>query len=168
MGFKVSYTDPCLFHRRDKNGITLMVVHIEDCYVIGHKKALVSLVNELKSSGLKAKVSSTATDYLSCDICVDKNQQCAWIGQTALMKKVIKKFTPLIKQSAFQYKTPDSPGQILSRPKEGDTGILSTSDQTLYRSGVGTLLQFSKKHNLTLLTLFESYQSQWMLHLQQH
>jgi hypothetical protein len=61
------------------------------------------------------------------------------------MKKVIKKFTPLIKQTNFQYKTPGTPGQVLDRPTTTDTGILSPDQQTLYRSGVGTLLQFSNK-----------------------
>jgi Reverse transcriptase (RNA-dependent DNA polymerase) len=36
MGFTKSYADPCLFTRKTKLGLICMVVHVDDCYAIGH------------------------------------------------------------------------------------------------------------------------------------
>jgi Reverse transcriptase (RNA-dependent DNA polymerase) len=145
MGFTTSYADPCLFHRQTTKGFVIMVIHIDDCYVIGHRKALRDLVDELYSHGLKVKCSLSASDYLSCDICVDTEQQCAWIGQTTLLKKMLTKFKPQLAQMPnFVYKTPGTPGQALDKQLD-DIGTLSPPEQTLFRSGVGTLLQFANK-----------------------
>jgi hypothetical protein len=46
--------------------------------------------------GLKIKTTTKALDYLSCDVRVDKTNHCAWIGQTTLIKKLEKKFQPIL------------------------------------------------------------------------
>jgi hypothetical protein len=69
----------------------------------------------------------------------------AWICQQTLLKKTEKKFGPLLsKIGHYNYKTPGTPGKYIIRPKD-DENSLSNEDQKLYRSGVGTLLQFSNK-----------------------
>jgi hypothetical protein len=62
-----------------------MIIHIDDCYVIGTKKTIEELVTDLKSTGLKIKVSYNATEYLSCDINMDRGNNLAWIVQTTLV-----------------------------------------------------------------------------------
>jgi hypothetical protein len=142
--FKVSYADPCLFYRTNQNGRIIMIVHVDDCYTIGDPQALKTLEKELNNKGLKLKVSNLASDYLSCDIKIDKENKMAWIGQTTLMKKVIKKFQSIVQKGNFYFKTPGTPKQQIERPEESDQ-ILTSYQQTEYRSGVGTLLQFSNK-----------------------
>jgi hypothetical protein len=122
-----------------------MVIHIDDCYVIGDKAAIKQMVEELYKKGLKTKVSPAAADYLSCDILTDYKNKIAWIGQPTLMKKLIKQFGKTIeKMGSYEYKTPGTPGYLLTKPTT-DIGILNSEEQSLYRSGVGTLLQFSNK-----------------------
>jgi Reverse transcriptase (RNA-dependent DNA polymerase) len=143
--FTVSYADPCLFYRNNDNGRVIMVIHIDDCYVIGDKPAIKQFVQELEQHGLKAKVSPAATDYLSCDILTDYDKKIAWIGQPTLMKKVIKEYGAITtKMGTYNFKTPGTPGYLLIKPTN-DIGILSPEDQSKYRSGVGTLLQFANK-----------------------
>jgi hypothetical protein len=145
IGFEQSYADPCLFFRDTKNGRVMMIIHIDDCYVIGTKTTIEELVTDLKSTGLKIKVSYNATDYLSCDINMDRGNNLAWIVQTTLLKKVENKFGPLItKMRNYNYKTPGSPGKLIIQPSD-EENALNAEDQRLYRSGVGTLLQFSSK-----------------------
>jgi hypothetical protein len=89
-----------------------MIIHIDDCYVIGTKTTIEELVTDLKRTGLKIKVSYNATDYLSCDINMDRGNNLAWIVQTTLLKKVENKFGPLItKMRHYNYKTPGTPGK---------------------------------------------------------
>jgi hypothetical protein len=71
IGFEQSYADPCLFFQTTKSGKIIMIIHIDDCYVIGNKTTINELVEDLQNSGLKLKVSYKATDYLSCDINID-------------------------------------------------------------------------------------------------
>ena len=145
IGFEQSYADPCLFFRDTKNGRVILIVHIDDCYVIGSRLTIEELVTDLQNTGLKLKVSYNATDYLSCDINVDKINNLASVVQTTLLKKVEHKFGPLIeKMRHYNYKTPGTPGKIIIRPS-ADENSLTAEDQKLYRSGVGTLLQFSGK-----------------------
>ena len=145
LGFTVSYADPCLFYRNNKYGMIIMVVHIDDCYVVGDDSAITQLNIELHQKGLKTKLSPQATDYLSCEIKFNQDQSIAWIAQPTLMGKMIKKFGPILdKMGNYIYKTPGTPGYSLIKP-EGEIGILNQNEQTNYRSGVGTLLQFSNK-----------------------
>jgi Reverse transcriptase (RNA-dependent DNA polymerase) len=146
LNFTISYADPCLFYRNDRHGKIIMVVHIDDCYVVGDKSAIKHLVYQLHENGLKTKVSPQATDYLSCEIKIDYANQLGWIGQPTLMNKMIKKFSPIIEKlnMKYEYRTPGTPGYLLEKPAN-DIGLLSLADQTLYRSGVGTLLQFANK-----------------------
>jgi hypothetical protein len=145
IGFEQSYADPCLFFRDTKNGRVIMIIHIDDCYVVGNRTTIEELVQDLEGTGLKLKVSYNATDYLSCDINVDQINNMAWVIQTTLLKKVENKFGPMINNMKnFNYKTPGTPGKLVIRPSKGENS-LSAEDQKLYRSGVGTLLQFSSK-----------------------
>jgi Reverse transcriptase (RNA-dependent DNA polymerase) len=144
LGFTISYADPCLFHRVNQYGRIIMIVHVDDCYTIGDPNALDHIQRELEDKGLKVKTSKLATDYLSCDIKINTEKTRAWIGQTTLLRKVIDKYQPIIANHNYQYKTPGTPKMQVLRPSEDD-GALSPTQQTDYRSGVGTLLQFSGK-----------------------
>ena len=145
IGFIQSYADPCLFHRTTKKGRIIMVVHIDDCYVIGNPQEIQSFSEDLQKQGLKIKISDLAMDYLSCDIRMDYINNLAWIGQTTLLAKVEKKFGPLLtKLGNYEYKTPGTPNLVIARPTDDDP-VLTPDQQHLYRSGVGTLLQFTNK-----------------------
>lgn len=39
IGFTQSYTEPCLFVKKDSNGIVLIVVQVDDCYIVGNPSA---------------------------------------------------------------------------------------------------------------------------------
>ncbi len=145
IGFKQSYAEPCLFFRNTKNGKIIMIIHIDDCYVIGNSITIQEVIEDLEKRGLKLKVSHQASDYLSCDIQIDNINNMAWICQQTLLKKTEKKFGPLLtKMGHYNYKTPGTPGKYIIRPSD-DENSLNNEDQKLYRSGVGTLLQFSNK-----------------------
>jgi Reverse transcriptase (RNA-dependent DNA polymerase) len=147
IGFTVSYADPCLFFRNNHLGRIILIVHIDDCYVVGDTVALKHLVQEIYEQGLKTKVSPASSDYLSCDIKIDHDKKIAWIGQTTLMRKLIRKFKDKV-NNKYKYKTPGTPGQTVERPSDDDQNnktILPPEKQTEYRSGVGTLIQFANK-----------------------
>jgi hypothetical protein len=71
-----------------------------------------------------------------------KRWKKAWFGQPHLVKKLSKVFGPLV-TGMPTYKTPGTPGFNIVRPKEGDAKV-TPSEQAIYRSAVGSLLQFIK------------------------
>jgi Reverse transcriptase (RNA-dependent DNA polymerase) len=142
IGFVQSYAEPCLFIKKDETSIVLIAVHVDDCYIIGTTTALENTVENIKKSGLNVTVQKNTKDYLSCEIVFDEKMEKAWFGQPHLVKKLSKVFGPLV-TGMPTYKTPGTPGFNIVRPKEGDAKV-TPSEQAIYRSAVGSLLQFIK------------------------
>ena len=140
-GFTQSPADPCLMCRRNKLGVVYMALHVDDCYAVGHPKAIDEAIMQI-SAHFKLKIEENLTDYLSCEIRFNKDKTKAWIGQPHLLKSLEKKFGTLVRRSQ-RYRTPGTPGHGVIRPKEGDITI-SEERQTLFRSGVGMLLYLVK------------------------
>ena len=87
-------------------------------------------------------------DYLSCEILFDKSRTRAWLGQPHLIKKLRTLFADKISHLQ-NYATPGTPGQTISRPKEGDP-VLDEDMSASYRSGVGMLLYLLKHSRIYL------------------
>jgi len=142
LGFKGGYADPCLMIRRNKNGLIIVSIYVDDNFCVGHKKALQEFVLELKEHGLVIKVAEGLKDYLSCSIVVSEDKKKAWIGQPHLIKKLDKKFGELVK-NLQSYRTPGTPGNHIVRVQD-ETLAITADKQALYRSGVGMLLYLVK------------------------
>ena len=140
-GFRQSPADPCLMVRRNKLGVVYMALHVDDCYGLGHPKAVENAIHMIKDH-FNLTIEPNLMDYLSCEIRFDRLKEKAWLGQPHLIKNLDKKFGEMVK-SGQTYRTPGTPGLGIIRPKEGDLTI-SEEDQTLYRSGVGMLLYLVK------------------------
>jgi Reverse transcriptase (RNA-dependent DNA polymerase) len=111
MRFVANYADLCLFFRENEAGKVIIIINVDDCYIIGDKKTIRNEIVDLQNSELKYKISSSASDYLSCDIRIDKDKGAAWVAQTALLKKVEKKFGKIEKKMGnYKYKTPRTLG----------------------------------------------------------
>ena len=50
-----------------------MSIYVDDNFCVGHKKALMEFVIELREHGLIIKVAEGLTDYLSCKIVISKD-----------------------------------------------------------------------------------------------
>ncbi len=142
VGFTQSQAETCLFYKKMKLKVIVMIIHVDDCYVIGDVESIEDVVKDIEKEGLKIKVNYDTSDFLSFEIMFDKEKKKTWIGQTHLMKMMEQKFNHLAKDKQT-YKTPGTPHQGIVRPIDGENKI-SEEDQKTYISGVGTLLQFIK------------------------
>jgi hypothetical protein len=143
IGFIQSIAEPCLFYKKVEDGSTvLMVIHVDDCYVIGRIEVINQVVKDIQAEGLKLKVAHNTKDYLSCEIVFDRMKKCAWLGQPHQAKKLEMNFGDLVK-SCQSYKTPGTPNVGIVQPKTDEPRV-SISDQGLYRSVVGSLLHLIK------------------------
>ena len=142
-GFEKSKADPCLMTKKDSLGLVFMALYVDDCLTIGDTAAINATINHLKNKGLGLKITDTLTDYLSCEIKLNRKTKKGWIGQPHLIRDLEAKFGEMVSHLNV-YKTPGTPGVGLERPKEQEA-MIDSSMQEIYRSGVGMLL-FLVKH----------------------
>jgi NAD(P)H-flavin reductase len=71
-GFKQSEAEPCLFFKAVENYFVLLVVHVDDCYVVGKLDSIQQVIRDIEAAGLKLKSEYNTKDYLSCEIKLDK------------------------------------------------------------------------------------------------
>ena len=149
LGCKGGFADPCIMIQCNKNGLIIVSIYVDGNFCVGHKKALMEFVIELREHGLIIKVAEGLTDYLSCKIVVSENGRKAWIGQPHLIKKLEKKFGGLV-ENLQSYRTPGTPGNHIIRV-QNELAAISAENQALYQSGVRMLL-FLLKHSRPCLS----------------
>jgi len=73
--FQQSPADPCLFLFKNALGMMLVIVYVDDVGLAYSSYALVEfLFTELKKRKINYTVENDLTDYLSCEILFNKNQ----------------------------------------------------------------------------------------------
>jgi hypothetical protein len=139
LGFVQCQADPCLLYHKSSDGEVFLVIYVDDCACIGNRKAIDKKIQEIKKHFV-IKCLGKVNEYVGCQI---TNQEGLLdIKQPDIVKSLEKKFGKLIKE-INAITTPAITRSIVMRPVEGDS-LLSTSEQQLYRSGVGTLLYLVK------------------------
>jgi len=143
IGFKHSPTDPCLFLFKNATGMMLVIVHVANVGLACSSHALVEfLFDQLKKNNINCAVEHDLTDYFNCEILFNKSRTKAWLGRPHLIKKLLTLFADKISHLK-NYPTPNTPGQTISRPQEGDP-VLDEEMAASCRSGVGMLLHLLK------------------------
>ena len=117
MGFSQSRSDPCLFIRRNDDGLVIILTYVDDNLCIGNKEALKKMLKEIVTHGLQITIEEELNDYLSCEILLNKDRSKAWIGQPHMVKKIIKTFGEEVKNK-MSVQTPGTPGLRLTKVKE--------------------------------------------------
>jgi len=143
LGFEEGIVDPCLMVRKNKLGIVMIAIYVDDCLMIGKQEAIDDAIAGLEKSGFKLKIENELTDYLSCNIIFNKSKTKAWVGQPHLLKNLREKFGERVKKLQM-YRTPGTPGYGVLRPEKDDPMQVSKEEHTIYRSGVGMLLYLVK------------------------
>ena len=128
--------------RVNELGLVFMALYVDDCLVIGDSKAMNATINHMRAKGLSLKIEEELTDYLSCQIKLNRKEKKGWIGQPHLIRDLEERFGKMVNHLTA-YKTPGTPGVGLERPKNQESE-LEPSLQELYRSGVGMLLYLVK------------------------
>jgi len=143
IGFAQCKSDPCLFMRRDEDGICIILTYVDDNWTTGHTKAIEKALKQIQEH-FRMTIDRELKDYLSCEIVLSKDKKRAWLGQPHMVKKIINTFGEEVK-NLQKYRTPGTPGQGLIRPKTEEDKI-DTEKHSRYRTGVGMLL-FLLKHS---------------------
>jgi hypothetical protein len=84
----------------------------DDSLLIGNDAAIEQTIEDLKAHCFGLKVKGELDNYLNCQIAISNNNKTGWIHQPHLIKKIEKKFGPLVK-SLQSCKTPRTPGRSM-------------------------------------------------------
>jgi hypothetical protein len=140
IGFTGGVADPCLMVKRNELGVCFIAIWVDDSLLVGDEKAITQTIKDLEAEGFTLKVENDLTDYLSCEIKLDRKKKRGWIHQPHLIKKLRDKFGTMVKDMPI-YATPGSPHHVIVRKVEQK---ISEDEQSTYRSGVGMLLYLTK------------------------
>jgi hypothetical protein len=80
--------------------------------------------------------------FVGCKILENKEKDTIWSNLPKMIKTLKEQFGPLV-AGMRTYKTPAAPRTNIQRPKKGKI-VLSSENQTKFRSGVGMLLYLVK------------------------
>ena len=137
-GFKASSVDPCLWIKYSNHGIVLIAIYVDDCLMVGREPDIDDVIEKLKNYDFGLKVEHNLTDYLSCRIFVNYENNVTFVMQPHLIKNLEDKFGEEV-NNLSNYGTPGTPRFKIVRPND-DVEKIDSKLQARYRSGVGMLL----------------------------
>jgi Reverse transcriptase (RNA-dependent DNA polymerase) len=120
-------------------GIVLLTMYVDDCFVIGDKLAFKKTMEEIGKS-FEVKRSNNVEDFIGCKLRRDGSS--IYLSQPNLIEKLCMLFNDNIK-NIKEFETPTGPGVKVMQPKNEETR-LTKGEQEEYRSGVGSLLYLLK------------------------
>ena len=116
IGFVKGDVDPCLLYRRNKKGLCILIVYVDDCMCLGDNEAVHEAINDIKKI-FKIKINDNLDDYLGCKILTNKST--AFIHQPHIYDHLKQKFLPIITQplngNIKVYSTPGTPNYRVIR-----------------------------------------------------
>ncbi len=74
IGFEGGDVNPCLYMKRDKNGLIYVALCVGDNLLIGNEKAINETIKALKKAGFVLKLYDSLKNYLSCEIKLSKDR----------------------------------------------------------------------------------------------
>ena len=139
-GFQLSKADPCMLYKENKKGICIIIICIDDMLSIGKEEATDAAIKVLQGH-FQVKDPTSLEDYLGVQIVRSDNDKQAWLGQPTIIKNLEKQFGERVTKKKMTI-TPGTPGFIGG--KVDDISKVDEKTQSMYRSGVGTLLYLFK------------------------
>ena len=113
--------------------------YVDDCLIFGNEEEVKATLKQIEAQ-FDITRSKDVEDFIGCNI--ERDQDAIYLSQPNLIKKLITKFEDKIK-NLQDYDTPAPANFRIIRPKEGEPR-LSDLEQSIYRSGVGSLLYLLK------------------------
>jgi hypothetical protein len=143
-----SKADPCLFIRNDTKGNrSFLIIYVDDGGILSTQENIDMVLQKL-SKTFVVKNLGKMEDFVGCKILTNKENNTIWLHQPKLIKHLKEQFGSLV-ENLKQYTTPAAPKSIIIRP-ETDDNLLTLTDQTKFRSGVGMLLYLVKHTRLDI------------------
>ena len=127
-------------YREDERGVCIIIIYIDDLLIIGKEEGINAAINILQGH-FQVKDPTSLEDYLGVQTVQSDDGKKAWLGQPTIIKSLEKQFGERVAKKKMTI-TPGTPGFIGG--KVDDISKVDEKTQSMYRSGVGTLLYLTK------------------------
>ena len=114
----------------------IIIIYIDDMLIIGKEEAIDDAIKVLQGH-FQVKDPTSLEDYLGLQILQSDDGKKAWLGQPTIIKSLEKQFGEKVAKKKMAI-IPGTPGLIGG--KVDDISRVDEKTQSMYRSGVGTLL----------------------------
>ena len=139
-GFKLSEPDPCMLYKEVEKAVCIIIIYIDDMLIMGKEEAIDDAIKVLQGH-FQVKDPTSLEDYLGVQIVQSDDGKKAWLGQPTIIKSLEKQFGERVAKKKMTI-TPGTPGFIGGRLD--DISKVDEKTQSMYRSGVGTVLYLTK------------------------
>ena len=139
--FQLSEADPCMLYKEDEKGVCIIIIYIDDMLIIGKEHAIDAAIKVLPGH-FQVRDPTSLEDYLGVQIVQSDDGKKAWFGQPTIIKSLEKQFGEKVAKKKMTI-TPGTPG--FNGKKVDDISKMDEKTQSMYRSGVGTLLYLTKQ-----------------------
>ena len=158
-GFQLSEADPCMLYKEDEKGVCIIIIYIDDMLIIGKGEAIDAVI-KVSQGHFQVKDPTSVEDYLGVQIVQSDDGKKAWLGQPTIIKSLEKQFGEKIAKKNMTI-TPGTPGFIGG--KVDNISKVDEKTQSMYRSGVGTLLYLTKHSRPDITNPVRQYPRVWMV-----
>ena len=138
--FKLSEADPCMLYEEYEKRVCIIIIYIGDMLFIRKEEAIDAAIRVLQSH-FQVKDPTRLEDYLGVQIVQSHDGKKAWLGQPTTNKSLEKHFGEKVAKKKMTI-TRGKPGFIGG--KVDDISKVDEKTQSMYRSGLGTLLYLTK------------------------
>ena len=128
------------FKLEDEKGVCIIINYIDDMLIIGKEEAIDDAIKVLQGH-FQVRHPTSLEDYLGVQIVQSDDGKKAWLGQPTIIKSLEKQFGERVAKKKMII-TPGTPEFIGG--KVDDISKVDQKTQSMYRSGVGTLLYLTK------------------------
>ena len=133
-GFQLIKADPCMLYREDERGVCIIIIYIDDLFIIGKETAIDAAIKVLQDN-FQVQDPTSLEDYFGVQIVQSDDGKKAWLGQPTIIKSLEEQFGERVAKKKMTITT-GTQGFI--------GGKVDEKTQSMYRSQVRTLLYLTK------------------------
>ena len=85
MGYERSNADPCLYYKRDDNGLIIWISWVDDCLCVGSKQSVMNGKSEMMGRFDCGEIGEL-TEYVGCKVDYDKEKGTVHLTQPVLLQ----------------------------------------------------------------------------------
>ena len=125
-----------MLYKEDEEGVCIIIIYIDDMLIIGREEAIDDAIKVLQGI-FQVKDPTSLEDYLGVQIVQSDDGKKAWLGQPTIIKSLKTQFGEKVAKKKMTI-TGFIGGKV------DDISKVDEKTQSMYRSGVGTLLYLTK------------------------
>ena len=86
-GFHLSPIDPCMLFKENELGVCIIIMYVDDMLIIGKKEQIQDVASKIQKE-FSVKIQDNLTDYLGCELHMNKERTKGWLGQPSIIKSL--------------------------------------------------------------------------------